>query len=554
MKKFIITLIIGAAISLGVSASAAELGYIMELSDNAPILLMDTDENLKALDDNGDYFYAEDMSDLMPYLSYAKNICRDFELELFDYPETTNDASFSLQWNHPVIKAEAVRRAGLDGSGVKIGIIDSGLNIYHEDIDTDNIFYTYDCISKTETLANINDTYGHGSFTIGTMSARTNNSLGIAGISDKTQLAVIRVTDGKTLTASDLITSTEKLIDQKCDIINMSLGAPASALSTDQMSTFSSLIDRAYNNGIIIVAAVGNNSNTTLNYPAAFDKVIGVGSVDKLLNRSSFSNYNESVFVAAPGSSLYGLNMNGTNSYKIWSGTSFSTPQVTAAAAIAKQVWSDMSFEDFQQLLIDTSTDLGTAGYDVNFGYGLLNFEAIINELSPLIPTPAPTETAIPSATPTVAPSATPTVTPTATPTVAPTGMPTATPTVTPTAAPTGMPTATPTAAPTATPTVTPSISPFPTIEPLEEYKGRIRIEKYISDDNLHIILNPLSDIDMTKFMLINAQYNNGRLESVHIDNSNVDYGSVEFSVKPEENSMIYLWDGYGIPISARIW
>ena len=104
-----------------------------------------------------------------------------------------------------------------------------------------------------------------------------------------------------------------------------------------------------------------------------------MGSIGQTLTRSSFSNYNTSVFVTAPGEKLTGLGYSSSNSYSVAKssnkGTSFSTPVVTAMAAIARQINPDITTDTFKEFLKATSTDLGTTGYDKYYGWGLVDIE-----------------------------------------------------------------------------------------------------------------------------------------------------------------------------------
>ena len=177
----------------------------------------------------------------------------------------------------------------------------------------------------------------------------------------------------------------DRAIEDGCDVINLSLGKYTTDIAT--INQFQAMVNRAAEKNIIVVAAVGNNYDSRKNYPAACDNVIGVGSVNKSHTRSSFSNYNNSVFVTAPGeylvSTWYGASgsYNIANTHSTSSGTSFSAPLVTAMAALAKQVNKDMTVDEFGELLIETSTDLGAEGYDTSYGYGLVNIEKFTDKL-----------------------------------------------------------------------------------------------------------------------------------------------------------------------------
>lgn len=121
-----------------------------------------------------------------------------------------------------------------------------------------------------------------------------------------------------------------------------------------------------------------------MNYPAGFDNVIGVGSVDEDLTSSYFSQKNESVFISAPGNNIISLYKN--NSTTTGLGTSLSAPIVTAVIAIIKEIRPESTLQEIKELLKNTSLDCGVEGYDINYGYGVLNLERIIEEVSDDIP------------------------------------------------------------------------------------------------------------------------------------------------------------------------
>ena len=183
------------------------------------------------------------------------------------------------------------------------------------------------------------------------------------------------------MSLSSVFLAINKAIELDCDIINMSLGGYIS--NEETIKEFKNLIDKAVSNGIIIVAAVGNGG-TEINYPAGFDNVIGVGAINENISVSSTSQFNETVFVTAPGENI--LSLSNTNSVESDTGTSFATPQVTAIIALIKQLCPNYTINDIKSLLMETSDDLGVSGYDIYYGYGLINLENILADLSNYIP------------------------------------------------------------------------------------------------------------------------------------------------------------------------
>ncbi|MBI2175657.1 MAG: S8 family serine peptidase [Parcubacteria group bacterium] len=305
------------------------------------------------------------------------------------------------------------------GIGIKIGIIDSGVNYLHPDLndnfDSVNLgydFYYYDNDPM--------DAYGHGTHVAGTACAEDNDNgspdpkLGVVGVAPDCALYSLRVLNesgvgywsdiiaavqwstGATLQIQNVFTG-EWLTVQgiKMDVINLSLGK-----DRDPGSTVRQAFDNAEAKGVVIVAAAGNSGTVggkgnNVIYPAKYDSVVAVAATDSNNNRASFSSTGDTVEIAAPGVSVYSAwndntdyNGNATtcrdgnadDCYKYGSGTSMASPHVAGVAAliIAAGV-SDYNGDgvvnnrDVRAILQGTATDLGASGRDPQFGYGLVN-------------------------------------------------------------------------------------------------------------------------------------------------------------------------------------
>ncbi|MDR1131313.1 MAG: S8 family serine peptidase, partial [Oscillospiraceae bacterium] len=160
-----------------------------------------------------------------------------------------------------------------------------------------------------------------------------------------------------------------------CDVINLSLGGELNMTSLERA------VRHASDMGAIVVSAVGNKGGAALNYPAAYDCVVGVGAVGKSGLISDFSQRNSSVFVVAPGEDIVSLGRMTPKDYTVSGGTSFATPFAAAAAVLLKQYAPAATVWDFQEILRVSSTDGGTAGYDTAYGYGILNIGRFLPEM-----------------------------------------------------------------------------------------------------------------------------------------------------------------------------
>lgn len=383
-KKTIVMLtIIFAVIIIAVPSLAEEDGYIFRLKKDA-IMLLSENENITH--HGGGVYSADSIEDIYDFApeSMIESVIPNFELELYDtdYPYVTSDTSYADQWNLQKIYAQAAREKGLSGKGVKIGIIDSGVDTSHSDLDSTKFHTGYNCIEDDPDEYNTTDTYGHGTNVCGIISAITDNESHLAGIAPNATIVPLKVTNSSSLSAASLFGGIYKAIEYDCDIINMSLGG--NLTNEYLIAELKYWIDMASDAGIIIIAAAGNADSTAISYPAGFDNVIAVGSVKEDLTHSKYSQRNETVFISAPGHSVKTLGINDTTSSPI--GTSIATPHITAIAALIKEVMPDATTDDIRTILKESATDLGDEGYDTTFGYGLVNVEKIVESISDHIP------------------------------------------------------------------------------------------------------------------------------------------------------------------------
>ena len=298
----------------------------------------------------------------------------DTEVSLFDLEEDVMQLR-TEDWSYAMLGVNYAQKNGLFGDGVKIGLIDSGIRADFAEITgavvTQGVNYlvSEDSKERTDTA----DFVGHGTFVASIIASDE------VGIAPRTEIVPLKCFDAKRTSISYIVSAIYAAVDDyHCDIINMSLGT-----ATDN-PFLREAIDYAYDSGTIIIAASGNlgnrgvsTGNDVLYYPAAYDKVIGVGAVDSEKQIASFSVQNKSVWVTAPGDGVTGLSCSGT-SYKSGGGTSFAAPYVAAAAALALEADPELTPELFTELLKDTAEDLGSEGFDNTFGNGLINIGLLL--------------------------------------------------------------------------------------------------------------------------------------------------------------------------------
>ncbi|MEG2007417.1 MAG: S8 family serine peptidase [Oscillospiraceae bacterium] len=295
----------------------------------------------------------------------------NYKVKLFGL---SSDEYYSKQWNLKDIGADAAWNAGLNGAGVTVAVIDSGIYAEHEDLLDADILHGKNLINSTDDYSDI---LGHGTLVSGVLAATRDNGKGIAGISDAISIVPLKCfANIDEAAVMDITRGIYMAVDDyHCSVICMSFGA------SDDSRTLRDAVNYAASKGVILVAAVGNEGTEQLFYPAAYDKVIGVGAYGQNGDVSGFSQKNESVFVSAPGVDIVTTGIGVPDSYSRVAGTSFSAPHVAAMAAVAKSVTPTMDVNTFKSLLISTSRDAGKPGYDTDFGYGKIDMSSFVSAL-----------------------------------------------------------------------------------------------------------------------------------------------------------------------------
>lgn len=421
---------ISALTIFGLAAQASDAqydGYIVKLSETPRRSSLSALANdcLEPVPYSDDLYLTDDLDSIKSLIDsgLVEYVEPNYILEPLDdgsesYP---NDPQYHGQWTLDAIKYLRLYGGGFDGNGVTIAIIDSGLYAWydetgtyhgHEEFEGSNIseysknfLGTADEDERSACYYRDQRAVGHGTFVTSQIAALTDNGKGMAGIADGAELMILRCIsysgsdvfpydnkyDSNSGSAALVASAIRYAADNGADVINMSLGAKSST----NISTLQDAINYAGDKGVIVVAAAGNDGTSSLFYPAACEHVIGVGSVSRSgvsLTRSSFSQYNASISVTAPGGFVLGAsvypNADGTlysspeDSYITSSGTSYASPVVAALAAITKSINSELDHDDFESLLAVTSSDLGTSGWDSSYGYGILDAEALLTALT----------------------------------------------------------------------------------------------------------------------------------------------------------------------------
>ena len=363
-----------------------------------------------------------------------------------DLPRRVHDDELDNSWGVNRIDAEVVHATN-KGAGVKVGIIDTGIDCTHPDLN-DNCEGGYDFFNDD---ASPIDDYGHGTHVAGTVAAEDDNAdllnshPGVVGVAPAADLYALKVcSSGGSCPTSDIVAALEwasgitpegvTVPAVQMHVVNISLGSrfPSTA---ERLAT-----EAAYNAGVLVVASAGNSgncggNNDRVEFPAGYDSVIAVGATNKDDLRPCFSSTGPAVELAGPGVGVLSTVPAGdcrlctSTGYREGTGTSMASPHVAGTAAlivasgIADAGGDGFINDDVRQRLAGTADDLGDPGRDIRYGYGLVDAEnAVLGTPNGDNLPPPPTPTATPTSTPEEA-TATPTPTPeeaTATPTPTP--------------------------------------------------------------------------------------------------------------------------------------
>ncbi|NTU27948.1 serine protease Isp [Bacillus tequilensis] len=241
-----------------------------------------------------------------------------------------------------VIKAPEMWAKGVKGKNVKIAVLDTGCDTSHPDLKNQIIGgknFTDDDGGKDDVISDYN---GHGTHVAGTIAANDSNG-GIAGVAPEASLLIVKVLGGENGSGQYewIINGINYAVEQKADIISMSLGGPS------DVPELKEAVQNAVKNGVLVVCAAGNEGDgdertEELSYPAAYNEVIAVGSVSVARKLSEFSNANKEIDLVAPGENILSTLPN--KKYGKLTGTSMAAPHVSGALALIKS-YEEESFQ-----------------------------------------------------------------------------------------------------------------------------------------------------------------------------------------------------------------
>lgn len=356
---------------------------------------------------------------------------------------TPADPLYSLEWHIPQVNASTSWNHQIGNSSTTVAVIDTGFALAHQDLEgrwatnssengatsqegsapnctsrsltldkncnnydddsdgfTDNYLgwdFAHDTpdVSAGKDYPELSDTASHGTMVSGIIAASANNGVGIAGINWQGRILPLQALDdsgvGYTVSVALAI---RYAVDHGAKVINMSLGTQADdPLVSEQ-------IDYAHSQGVVVVAAAGNDGCDCILYPARYSSVIAVGATTSTNQRAYFSSYGQSLDLVAPGYNLCSIAWSAENPTTQTAcnlaGTSFASPIVAGAVSLMLAQNPHLSPDQVTSTLRGTASKLtGMNGYyfSPQYGYGLANIYAAISDVSITSPIGSPLST-----------------------------------------------------------------------------------------------------------------------------------------------------------------
>lgn len=251
-----------------------------------------------------------------------------------------NDPDYPKQWHLRTIQTETAWDES-QGEGAIVAVIDTGVSAM-PDLPASQLVPGYDFVNDREEAADDN---GHGSHVAGTIAQATNNGLGVAGVAPRAKIMPLKVLaawGGGTV--ADIADAVRLAADRGAHILNLSLGGGGDSQLLREAIAY------AHGKGVLIVAAAGNEGQSSVSYPARYPHVLAVGATNATDRKAGYSNYGAGLDLVAPGGEydpedeartggIWQQTVDpetGTAVLQSFQGTSMATPHVAGVAALIR--------------------------------------------------------------------------------------------------------------------------------------------------------------------------------------------------------------------------
>lgn len=322
--------------------------------------------------------YFNDYSEINAFLDYLKNQSGVEYAEPVPLHRTTltpddlgnNNTGSSGQWSLYRINAQEAWDISLGNSLVKVAVVDDAVQTTHPDLN--GVCLPGRDVTDNDNNPNPpNNNFDHGTHVAGIVGAETNNGIGFASIGFGISIIPIKATDEVEF-ITDGYEGIVWAVDNEADVINLSWGGSGGS------QTGQNIINNGYNQGVVIVAAAGNDNVSTTFYPAGFNNVISVASTSTSDAKSSFSNYGSWIDISSPGSSIRSTIP--TNNYGSKSGTSMASPLVAGLCGLMLSANPNLTPDEVLECLQLSADNIDgqNSNYIGQLGAGRINAEGAL--------------------------------------------------------------------------------------------------------------------------------------------------------------------------------
>ena len=295
------------------------------------------------------------------------------------FVEANEIRHITLSQSVPLINADDVWTMGYDGTGVKVCIIDTGVDPNHCDFPSGKIVGWKDCVGTSSTPY---DDHGHGTHVAST-AVGEDSPYGVAPGADL--MAAKVCTSGGSCSDADIIEGVDWGVAQGADVESLSIGGPGG----DGTSAIAQECNWAVDQGVVVTVAAGNSGSgcCTVETPGDAAKVITVGASDKSDGLASFSSRGPTTDdrvkpdIVAPGVSIYAANDGTSCSDTGMSGTSMATPHMAGVAALMLDARSTATPLQIKNCIGASAIDKYNTGKDCLWGWGRVDAYAAVNQV-----------------------------------------------------------------------------------------------------------------------------------------------------------------------------
>ncbi|MCH2139237.1 MAG: S8 family serine peptidase [Phycisphaerales bacterium] len=308
--------------------------------------------------------------------------------------EIPNDPEFSAQWglhqssDHDMDAPEAWDITYGD-EDIQVVVLDSGIDQNHGDI--------HQIPGETFTGSSTdgdpsNSCDNHGTAVAGCVSATINNAVGVVGVAPGCTVRAGKVFNEISLFGFCLgflefqdawvVEGIGWAADQGARVTNSSWGGGSAS------SSINAAFNQTHAQGVVHVAAAGNDGSSTIGWPASLENVLAVSAMQSNGTLASFSTYGNGLFAAAPGAGIRTTDRSGADGYDggntvTIDGTSFASPYLAGVAAMVLSMDDSLSPDGVADVLASTAVDYGNAGWDTLYGHGFVNVAAAVIAADP---------------------------------------------------------------------------------------------------------------------------------------------------------------------------